>query len=98
MRILAITNLYPTPYQPHRATFNRQQFKAIAAHHEVRIVAPIAWTDEWSARRQGKPALARGRAVSCDGIRVEHPRYYFTPKVLRSRYGHFFRRSIRPAF
>src|SRR5439155_6307675 len=98
MRILAVTNLYPTPFQEHRATFNRQQFKAITAQHALRVIAPIAWTDEWTARRQGKPALPGGREVTCDGIRVDHPRYLFTPKILRAWYGHFLRHSLRHTF
>jgi len=47
-----LTNLYPNPLQPNRATFNRQQFRALAAEHEVRVIAPVAWTDEWSRRRR----------------------------------------------
>ena len=46
MRILAITNLYPNPLQPHRAAFNRQQFAALAQENDVRVIAPIAWTGE----------------------------------------------------
>jgi glycosyltransferase involved in cell wall biosynthesis len=98
MRILAITNLYPNPLQPHRGTFNRQQFRALAERHDVRVIAPIAWTDERSARKRGGGALPDDRRVTCDGLHVDHPRYWYTPHVLRSRYGHFFRRSVRPAF
>jgi glycosyltransferase involved in cell wall biosynthesis len=98
MRILGVTNLYPNPYQPGRATFNRRQFSALAARHEVAIISPILWTDELAARWAGAPRLPAGRRVTCDGITVDHPIYYYTPKVLRSRYGHFFRRSIREPF
>jgi glycosyltransferase involved in cell wall biosynthesis len=98
MRILAVTNLYPNPFHPTRATFNRQLLRALAARHDVRVIAPILWTDELSARRRGQPPLPPGRRVVCDGIPVEHPRYLFPPKVLRHWYGHCFRASIRPAF
>lgn len=98
MRILALTNLYPNPQQPNRATYNRQQFRALAAEHEVRVIAPVAWTDEWAARRQGKPPLPRDRKVVCDGIPVEHPRYWYVPGVLRGTQGRFFLWSVRPAF
>ena len=46
MRILAVTNLYPNPYQPYRATFNRQEFRALAKLHSLAVISPIAWTDE----------------------------------------------------
>lgn len=98
MRILAITNLYPNPFEPNRATFNRQQFRALAKLHPLRVIAPIAWTDEATARWRGAAPLPADRRVTCDGIPVEHPRYWFPPKVLRPWYGHFFRRAIRPAF
>jgi glycosyltransferase involved in cell wall biosynthesis len=98
MRILALTNLYPNPLQPHRGAFNRQQFRALAERHEVRVIAPIAWTDERSARRAGGAALPAERRVDCDGLKVAHPRYLFTPKVLRGQYGNMFRWSIAGAF
>jgi hypothetical protein len=61
MRILTLTNLYPNPFQPHRATFNRNQLRILGERHPVRVIAPIAWTDELKARRQGQPALPAGR-------------------------------------
>jgi glycosyltransferase involved in cell wall biosynthesis len=98
MRILALTNLYPNPFQPSRATFNRQQLRLLATRHSVAVISPIAWTEEWAARRKGAGSLPRDRRVTCDGITVDHPRYLYPPKVLRSWYGHFFRRSVRSTF
>jgi glycosyltransferase involved in cell wall biosynthesis len=99
MRILALTNLYPNPQQPHKAAYNRQYFRALAAAgHAVHVIAPIAWTDERAGRRAGKPPLPADRRFSQGGIDVVHPRFLFTPKVLRGLYGHFYRRSVRAAF
>jgi len=98
MRILALTNLYPNPLQPVRGTFNRQQLRALAERHDVRVIAPISWTDEWSLRRKGAAPLPPDRRVTLDGINVSHPKYWFPPKVLRSRYGHYMRRSVAAAF
>ncbi len=98
MRILALTNLYPNPFQPHRAPFNRHQFRILASSHPVRVIAPIAWTDELKARRKGAPALAKTRMANRDDLTVEHPRYWFTPRLLRAQYGRFFRMSVRGAF
>ena len=50
MRTLVLTNLYPNPFQPTRATFNRQQLRALAARHPVEVISPIAWADELAAR------------------------------------------------
>jgi glycosyltransferase involved in cell wall biosynthesis len=98
MRILALTNLYPNPWQPHRAPFNRNELRILAKQHEVRVIAPIAWTDEWSARRRGGAVLPRGRRHIFDNILVEHPRYYFPPRMLRGWYGRCYRWSVRRAF
>ncbi len=101
MRILAITNLYPNQYQPDRAPFNRQQFEALAAQNELRIIAPIAWTDELAARWAARHQAARNSdavRTHSQGITIEHPRYWFPPKVLRGWYGHCFKRSIREHF
>lgn len=98
MRILAVTNLYPNSHQPNRAPFNRQQLRALAAEHAVEVIAPIGWTSELSARRNGGRRTALDRLRICDGMRVHHPRYLFTPKMLRGWYGRFFLRSVRPCF
>ncbi len=98
MRILTLTNLYPNPFQPHRATFNRQQFRHLAERHDVAVIAPILWTDEFKARCEGMTWGPAGRRTFCDGIPVEHPCYLYTPKILRSWYGHFFRWSVGSAF
>lgn len=98
MRILTLTNLYPTPFNPTRATFNRQKIRLLATQHPVAVIAPILWTEEWAARWKGAGSLPRGRRVTCDGIAVDHPRYVYSPKVLRGWYGHCFRESVRPAF
>jgi glycosyltransferase involved in cell wall biosynthesis len=39
--------------------------------------------------------MPRSRRVMLDGIWVDHPRYLFTPKVLRARYGQFYKWSVR---
>lgn len=98
MRVLTLTNLYPNPYQPHRAPFNRHRFRVLGQRHPVRVIAPIAWTDELRARRGGAPPLPVGRRLTHDGLSVEHPRYIFPPKVARGWYGHFYLASVKKAF
>jgi hypothetical protein len=94
MRVLAITNLYPNPLQPQRAPFNRNQLRVMGRRHAVRVVAPVAWTDEWA--RRGVAPLERRRVF--DDLVVEHPRYLFTPRILRRFYGRFYLESVRSTF
>ncbi len=98
MRVLALTNLYPNPFQPHRATFNRHRLRLLGERVPVRVIAPIAWTDEWKARRSGKPPLPAGRRILFDGLTVDHPRYLFPPKFGRRWHGRFYLRSVRASF
>ncbi|MDP4536382.1 glycosyltransferase [Alkalimonas collagenimarina] len=44
--LLAITNLYPLPWAPHRASFNKQQFDLLAEHVSLRIMVLVPWR-EW---------------------------------------------------
>ncbi|HNS95857.1 MAG TPA: glycosyltransferase [Polyangiaceae bacterium] len=98
MRVLAITNLYPNPYQPHRATFKRHQLRILGTRVPVEVIAPISWTDELRARRMGKAPLPPNRKLNHDGLTVFHPRYYFSPRIARRLYGHFYMHSISRIF
>lgn len=98
MRILALTNIFPNPLQPHRATYNRFQLRLLGQRHPVRVIAPVAWTDELTAWRTGAGRLPAGRRGVLDGLTVEYPRYVFPPKVLRGRHGRFYRASVRRPF
>ena len=64
----------------------------------MRVIAPVLWTDEWAARRRSLPALPPSRRVLNDGLIVDHPRYWYTPKILRGLYGQFFLASVRQTF
>jgi glycosyltransferase involved in cell wall biosynthesis len=98
MRILAMTNLYPNPYQPHRATFVRHQVRILGERQPVRVIAPIAWTDEVRARIGKAVLLPPSRQVTIDGLTIDHPRYIFPPKVLRGWYGYCYEACVRKLF
>jgi glycosyltransferase involved in cell wall biosynthesis len=95
MRILAITQMYPRPGNEGFATFNAHQFRELAKIHEVRVLCPVPWT-----KRFGGDAgdwLRPHRYLNRDGIWVEHPTYFFTPKLFEHYYGHFYLWSVRRA-
>lgn len=87
-RILFISNLFPNPLSPDRATYNRQQLSALQEYYGIDVIAPIAWTD---MLRQG--TLRTAADETCAGI--YHPVYWYPPGCFRSRYGEFFYHSIK---
>ncbi|HTL29283.1 MAG TPA: glycosyltransferase, partial [Tepidisphaeraceae bacterium] len=93
MRILAITNLYPRLGNENIASFNRAQFRALSLEHEVRAIVPVAWTDRLPELMRLDPRLSHYK--NRDGIWVDHPTYYFPPKLMPTRYGEFYYASIR---
>ena len=98
MRILTITNLYPNLYQPYRAVFNRQQLRAPGGAALYSDHCPDRLDRRVDSTPPGAAPLPASRCVVHDGITIDHPRYAYTPGVLRGWHGHFFRRSIRQAF
>ena len=96
MRILAITTIFPRAHHETAGPYNDLQFRELAVHHEVTVIAPIPWTEELKDRLAGR-GIPRFY-VNDGGVHVHHPRYYFTPRILQDRYGEFYRASIRPTF
>mgnify|MGYP005856319257 CR=1 FL=1 len=95
LRVLAITNLFPNPYQPHKAVFNRQEFQTLVRQNlDVTVIAPILWTDEWPARLKNGRKLSADRTTNTAGLKVVHPTYWYPPKLLRNWYGPCFLASI----
>jgi glycosyltransferase involved in cell wall biosynthesis/peptidoglycan/xylan/chitin deacetylase (PgdA/CDA1 family) len=91
MRLLFISNVFPNPLQPTRGAFNRELAGALARRHAVHVIAPVAWADEWRARVRMNPQ----RRTTLGDVSADHPRYYYTPKILRGQYGRFLWLSTR---
>ncbi len=96
LRILAVTSLYPRPGHETIAPFNLQQFRALAAEHELSVIAPVLWTEEVADRCGGRRTPARRQDEA--GFPVRHPTYYYPPKVLQSLYGECYQASLRREF
>jgi teichuronic acid biosynthesis glycosyltransferase TuaC len=95
MRLLFITNVFPNPVQATKGVFNQEFVQALAVDHEIEVIAPVSWVDEWKAKGQGSPFLDSQRVRTIDGVTVYYPRYFYPPKIMRSRYGWFLWQSVR---
>jgi len=81
--LVIITNLFPLPWEPNRATFNRQQFAQLDNEFNKSVLVPIAFTEWFSHRKEIK--------------QTEHLRYvpyFYLPKVGRRFYSVFMFLSI----
>jgi glycosyltransferase involved in cell wall biosynthesis len=95
LRVLIVTNLYPRPGYETVAPFNYQQFRALATEHDVAIINPVLWTEEFRDRYAGKQTPLRREE---EGVSVWRPTYYYPPKVFQHLYGHCYQASIRGMF
>ncbi len=43
MRVLAISNLFPSVHEPTRGMFNKQVFQALSGFCEVQVISPGPW-------------------------------------------------------
>jgi len=73
-----LTNLFPTPWEPGRGTFNRQAFTHLAGHRPLRVLVPVEWPT-WLRRRPPSPPLPAGLAG-----RVDWFPYWYPPRLGRA--------------
>lgn len=93
VRILALTQLYPTPLQQGLASFNRQQFAELSRLHELRVIRPIPWPVaalQW-IRGQSIAAVP----VTPGSVAAQYPTYYYMPRVRSDLFGPCLESSVR---
>ena len=73
--LTVITNLYPLPWEPNRATFNRQQFELLKDDYQLSILIPIAFPDWFKHRKQIKQSAE-----------LRYVPYFYLPKIGRRFY------------
>ena len=56
LKVLILTNLFPSAWDPQRAAFNRQQFERLARVHDVEVMTAIDFRDRLRGPR-GDPRL-----------------------------------------
>lgn len=75
MKILVLTNLFPSPWDPCRSTFNRQQFERLGKCHEMDVLVAVDFRERMR-RRRGE--------VSVDNVRADHFVFWYPPVIGRS--------------
>lgn len=82
MKIQIITNLYPLPWEPNRAAFNRQQFDHLAKRCSVRITVLIGWIASLGKSLRNAPEPTESRLQNTD-IPISYLRYFYVPAIGR---------------
>jgi glycosyltransferase involved in cell wall biosynthesis len=75
MKILILTNLFPTPWDPLRGAFNRQQFERLGQRHDVDVLSAVDFRE--------RLRKARGE-VHASGLHTDHFVFVYPPLVGRS--------------
>lgn len=91
MKILFVSNLFPSAVAPGMASYNRQLMAALAMRADVRVVAPVAW---FPAQRILRGRRLPPKSETLAGIPVTHPRFFYTPGVLIHQHWRFYRASV----
>ncbi|WP_068544418.1 glycosyltransferase family 4 protein [Thalassotalea crassostreae] len=76
--MVIISNLYPLPWEPNRATFNFKQFGLLKDLYDVHILVPVAFTAWFKNRKQ-----------IINNEKLRYVPYFYTPKVGRRFYSAF---------
>ncbi len=75
LKILILTNLFPTPWDPLRGAFNRQQFERLGQHHEVDVLTAVDFRERLGG--------VRGE-VEVANLRTDHFVFFYPPRFGRS--------------
>ncbi|WP_394171937.1 glycosyltransferase family 4 protein [Thalassotalea litorea] len=71
-KLLIITNLYPSSWEPNRATFNKQQFDRLGKHFHIKILVPVAWPQWFKLSAENKSEGAED---------IRYRPFFYTPKI-----------------
>jgi glycosyltransferase involved in cell wall biosynthesis len=74
-KLTIITNLYPLPWEPNRATFNKQQFEQLDNQYDRYMLIPVAFGD-WFRKRK----------LFMQSEYIRYVPYFYIPKVGRRFY------------
>ncbi|QWT21708.1 glycosyltransferase family 4 protein [Bacillus sp. NP157] len=74
MKILVLTNLFPTPWDPRRGAFNRQQFQRLGERHDVDVLTAVDFRE--------RMAGAKGQ-VHVPNVKRDHFTFYHPPGIGR---------------
>lgn len=82
MRVLILTNLFPTRWDPLRSAFNRQQFERLGRGHAVEVITAVSMVE-----RMRTPAVDGPLVVP--GLKTDDFVFVYPPRFGRSLHAFF---------
>jgi glycosyltransferase involved in cell wall biosynthesis len=89
MKVLVFTTVFPNPSQPLHGLFVMERIRHSAQHAEVRVVSPVEWHMRWSGQAVPKRSDQAG-------MLVEHPTFFYIPRLFKCLDGLFLFLSALP--
>lgn len=87
MRVLLVTGVMPTPFRPTKGTFNAALVAGLrAAGDDVRVVAPVPWTDRLRITPGAKPDPT-----------ARYPIWFYPPRLAHAGHHRWMQLTILPA-
>ncbi|AIF48401.1 glycosyltransferase family 4 protein [Dyella japonica] len=74
LKVLILTNLFPSPWDPLRSPFNRQQFERLGEQHEVDVITAVDFRERFSRKR---------KAFRADNVNTDHFVFFYPPLIGR---------------
>lgn len=85
MKVLVLTNLFPSAYDPFRAAYNRQQFERLGQQHQVEVLTAVDFRERLKGV-QGAPGI--------QAVTATHFVFLYPPRVGRSLHAAFWLASL----
>ncbi len=83
LKVLALTNQFPSPLEPRLAPFNGCQLQALSQVCQLSLVSPLPFFRALKGNPQGQP-------LPEPGFPVRRPWFWYVPGLLRSWQGRFY--------
>ena len=96
MKVLVLTQLFPNKERPIFGIFIKERMFAVAKLCNLKVVAPVPWFPPLKVFKKWYTFSQVPREEVQQGTKVFHPRFFITPKLMRSLYGMFYFLSILP--
>jgi glycosyltransferase involved in cell wall biosynthesis len=75
LKVLVLTNLFPSPWDPLRSPFNRQQFERLGKHHDVDVITAVDFRERFGRKRA---------PFSVNNVNAEQFVFFYPPLLGRS--------------